>query len=1061
MERHEIETRLLKDLTPAQTEAVRSSQRRVLVVAGAGSGKTEVMARRVAWWIGIERVPKESIVAFTFTERAAEEMKFRIRTWIQKVTRSGEEVSLGNMYIGTIHGFCLAKLREFWPDDYHNFDILDEAGRTALILRGFNGLLGLNALKDALSVGRKFPIGRYDTLERFAQAYDQLHEHAQFEMQLPSDVAPYALGEEESEWCKKAKLLTNVGGNPVAEAFATSAARYYAYLRCRRFLDFSTSQSEFVRWMKADAKRQAQLKETKVHLVVDEIQDINPVQYELIDLLSGKDGNLTAVGDHRQSIYGFRGAKVEILGKMWRSFDNAEDAEVVDLQHNFRSTPRVIDLANRWADTISPLSGMKTPPMLHGNTRRKDHHPSHVSLINFETREEEAEWIAEAIKALVPSEAEGALHDHRDGNRGITLSEIGVLVRSSTDVRTYMEGLEAAGVPSIVRAGPDLFSQPEVLFLVAALVLSAGGGDFYGSKFDPKSLPNRIRAVLNCDPNADAVLKAAARVIRKTGLALSRDVEDRVGFAAKALHERIANGKTWGRGQVGFLRSRDLQEFLTSTHTLRRVFPQRIYHMLLSEAEVEKWDVGKERGQTAMFHLGVLSGLITGIETPGWTSAKDYHWQIIGLCQYGAQEGRAPEQPLMVQPDAVNISTIHAVKGLEFAAVFLADVRAQRFPSSRAKAKVDLPLSGEILEQIDVGGLSDNDNYDGERRLMYVALTRSERFLCVSYCGDKKSRFIKGIPGKKNDPGIPGLEELINDAGGVVTDDKQWLLQELRHAPKTHDHDNRLATSFSDLRYFIECPHDFYLRKVLGFAPTIDQAFGYGRGVHNLMRAVHADPKKWPTLAQNPPALRAELQKLVDRGLFYLRYTVGDPADNMRSKGMHIIASYIARYANELQSLQFEPEKEFETLIEYPDGKGGALISGAIDLIRQDDPPRVTLIDFKSGNQEADAKKLDEDEMRLQVGLYALAAKTELEYQPQRGLVRYLDPDNDEKAQLDVPLDADSLKKARDLVATTAQSIRERRFIAGPRKEKDGKSRCPDCDFFSFCGMPEAVKLKH
>src|SRR5881394_1372463 len=112
---------------------------------------------------------------------------------------------------------------------------------------------------------------------------------------------------------------------------------------------------------------------------------------------------------------------------------------------------------------------------------------------------------------------EGSLHDHRDGSdRGIALSDIAVLVRSSTDVRTYMEGLETAGVPSIVRAGPDLFSQPEVLFLVAALVLSAGGADFYGSLFDPKSLPNRIRDVLNCDPNAQAVLKAAARVIRKT-----------------------------------------------------------------------------------------------------------------------------------------------------------------------------------------------------------------------------------------------------------------------------------------------------------------------------------------------------------------------------------------------------------------------------------------------------------------------------------------------------------------------------------------------------------------
>src|SRR5204862_3098401 len=236
----------------------------------------------------------------------------------------------------------------------------------------------------------------------------------------------------------------------------------------------------------------------------------------------------------------------------------------------------------------------------------------------------------------------------------------------------------------------------------------------------------------------------------------------------------------------------------------------------------------------------------------------------------------------------------------------------------------------------------------------------------------------------------PGLRQLIAQSGGRVTNDSQALLQELKYAPKEHRRDVRLCTSFSDLRYYLGCPHDFYLRKVLGFAPTIDQAFGYGRGVHNLMRAVHSDPKRWAALAKNPPALKAELQKLIDRGLFYLRYTVGDPADNMRSKEMRVTADYISRYATELQTLQFEPEKEFETLIEYPDGNGGALISGAIDLVRQDDPPRVTLIDFKSGNQEADAKKLDEDEMRLQVGLYALAAKTELEYQPERGLVRYL-----------------------------------------------------------------------
>src|SRR6266849_4749510 len=114
-----IKDLLLDKLTPRQAEAVKSPKRCVLVVAGAGSGKTEVMARRIAWWVGVEGVSRENVVAFTFTDRAAEEMKFRIRSWLEKITPEGEEVALGGMYVGTIHGFCLAKLREYWPDNYH------------------------------------------------------------------------------------------------------------------------------------------------------------------------------------------------------------------------------------------------------------------------------------------------------------------------------------------------------------------------------------------------------------------------------------------------------------------------------------------------------------------------------------------------------------------------------------------------------------------------------------------------------------------------------------------------------------------------------------------------------------------------------------------------------------------------------------------------------------------------------------------------------------------------------------------------------------------------------
>lgn len=1046
---------LLDGLTKQQRDAVTSKKRCVLVVAGAGSGKTEVMARRIGWWVGVEGVPKNDIIAFTFTDRAAEEMKFRIRYWLEKITLKGEEVSLGGMYVGTIHGFCLAKTREYWPDEYHNYDILDEGARAALILRGFHGLLGLKSLQKAMEQGREKPRkqGQYETLEAFTQAYDQLNEHNRFEIELPSGEPPYELGAVESDWCKKARLLTDVGDTPQAQAFAASAARYYAYLRCRRFLDFSTSQIEFIRRLRSDKTRLKALADVNVHLVVNEVQDINPVQRELLDMLTGKQGRLMAVGDHRQSIYGFRGAKVNIIAELWERFKASSDAEVIDLQENFRSTPRIINLANRWAASIGRVRSMETPPMKHGNKTRRDQHRSHVALVSFAERTEEATWIAEAVRALVPSEAEGALHDKKDGShRGLTLSDVAVLVRSSTNVRTYMQALEAAGIPCVVRAGPDLFSQPEVLLFISALAITAGREEFLGSPINPKSLPKRIETVLECAPRPNVVLKEAAKALRRTGLAFGRNVEDRLLIAAQAIYRRITDNRPLPTAEVSVLRTPRLRDFLTSRNELRRLFPQQIFHMLLAEGEVGAWDTCEGRGQAALFHLGALSGLITGIETPGWTSIRDYPWQIVGLCQYGAEEGRTEEQPLMVQPDAVSISTIHAVKGLEFAAVFMADVNAQRFPSGYSSRVPGLPLDGKICREINVAGLADNDNHDAERRLMYVATTRAERFLFISHSGKRTSQFVKELRG------------LVDESGGVVTTEPERLLEELKYAPKEHRRDVRLSTSFSDLRYYLECPHDFYLRKVLGFSPTIDQAFGYGRGVHNLLRSIHSNPKTWAALAGDRGKLEQQITGLIGRGLFYLRYTTGEPADNMRAKGVQIVADYVQRYAPELLKLTFEPEKEFETLIEYGDENGGALVTGAINIVRQDDPPRVTLIDFKSGDPESDMhQKLDESEMQLQVALYAIAVKKELEYQPEQGLVRYLDSDDPTKAELRVPLDEASLKKATGKVAETARRIRDRQFVSGPigaPRDRANMTRCAECDFREFCGMKAAKEYR-
>ncbi len=239
---HDVRGLLLDGLTTSQQEAVCSSRRRALIIAGAGGGKTEVMARRIAWWTAAVGVPKDEIVAFTFTEKAAQEMKFRIRSAIQRVTPDGEDATLGGMYVGTIHGFCLQRLRELDPDTYHNFEVIDDATRIGLVERGFRRPLELERYQEASH------LDRHEAVTEFLQAYDLLNEFATCEVATGAVPAPYDT-RAEGDWCAEAALLADVGGSARARAFGNAAARYYCagrFVYPSRSMALSPSGSQLI-----------------------------------------------------------------------------------------------------------------------------------------------------------------------------------------------------------------------------------------------------------------------------------------------------------------------------------------------------------------------------------------------------------------------------------------------------------------------------------------------------------------------------------------------------------------------------------------------------------------------------------------------------------------------------------------------------------------------------------------------------------------------------------------------------------------------------------------------
>ena len=645
---------MIDKLNDPQRDAVTLPAQHALVLAGAGSGKTRVLTTRMAWLIQTSQVSPLGLLAVTFTNKAAREMVARVSAILPIDTRG--------LWIGTFHGLCNRMLRAHHRDAGlpQAFQILDTADQLAAIKR----LLKANGVDDD-----KYPPR---DVQRFING-------AKEDGQRPGDVEAY-------------------------DSFRRRLIEIYALYeaQCQRegVVDFPELLLRAYELLSRHAPIREHYQRRFKHILVDEFQDTNTLQYKWLTLLAGGGAHLFAVGDDDQSIYAFRGANVGNMADFERDYAHGT---VIRLEQNYRSFGHILDSANA---LISHNTGR-----LGKNLWTEQGEGEQIRVVEQPTDLLEAQWLVEEVRGLIS--------DGRDR------SQIAILYRSNAQSRVIEHALFSSGVPYKVYGGLRFFERQEIKHALAYLRLMANLDDDTSwmrvVNFPPRGIGARTLELLGDQSKAyDTSLSAAvARVPGKGGANLAQ---------FSLLIQRLAQET----------RSLPLPELVE--HVIEQ--SGLIGHYQLDREGADRIENLREliTAAAAFVAESDMGGLPAGevVQTMGAQDAMQEGFDglspLMAFLSHAALE--AGDNQAQAGQDAVQLMTVHAAKGLEFDAVFITGIEEGLFPHENS-----------ILEQ---AGLEE------ERRLMYVAITRARERLYFSLAQSRmlhgqtryamRSRFLSEVP---------------------------------------------------------------------------------------------------------------------------------------------------------------------------------------------------------------------------------------------------------------------------------------------------------------------------
>jgi DNA helicase II / ATP-dependent DNA helicase PcrA len=664
---------LLDDLNPAQREAVTATSGHYLVLAGAGSGKTRVLTHRIGWLLEVERASPWSILAVTFTNKAAAEMRARTQNLVGDGPRG--------LTIGTFHGIAHRLLRRHWREAKlpETFQILDSDDQQRLVKRTIQGL-GID------------------------------------EARFPPRQATWFINSAKDEG--KRPEAIDASGNPLA---GTLIDIYVAYERaCQRaglvdFAELLLRAHEL--WLHDDALL-AHYRERYRHLLIDEFQDTNTLQYAWIRVLAGETGRVFVVGDDDQAIYGWRGARVENVQHFLRDFPNAK---TIRLEQNYRSSANILGAANA---VIS-----NNPSRLGKELWTADGDGAPIEVYAAYNEQDEARFVIERIREYIKT-------DH-------PASDVAILYRSNAQSRNFEEQLVQGNIAYRVYGGQRFFDRAEIKDALAYLRLIANRHD--DAAFErvvntpPRGIGDRTIDMLRARARREDVSMWEAVLGELTDSSLAGRAKNALRAFLQLIDELardclVASIADPGEGAELLLEAAGADGAEAAVAVDEPLaLAEQMDHAIVRSGLREYHEKDKTSAESRLENLDELINVASRFER----TAEDIEAGLSDLAAFlshaALESGDAQGESWQ---DCVQLMTLHSAKGLEFPLVFLVGLEDGLFPSHKS-----LEEPGRLEE---------------ERRLAYVGITRAREHLVLCYAETRRmhgmemygrpSRFLGEIP---------------------------------------------------------------------------------------------------------------------------------------------------------------------------------------------------------------------------------------------------------------------------------------------------------------------------